>query len=194
MVASPTYKATYTGLLKLFLDQIGADELAGVVTVPVMVGAGAAHALAVETHLRPVLVELGATMPTRGLYLQEADLAELTPVLDALVGPGRGPDAPPAAAEGQAGSRGSSSSMVRTSGSTRATRLARISSMRSLGTTHSGQLEPERSSSRRRAVGVVSRMRSTAPSGRTISFSSSTTAATVTGAPPARGWARRGGA
>jgi FMN reductase len=36
----------------------------------------------VETHLRPVLVELGAVMPTRGLYLQEADLAELGPVLD----------------------------------------------------------------------------------------------------------------
>jgi FMN reductase len=82
VVASPTYKATYTGLLKLFLDQIGADDLAGVVTVPVMVGAGATHALAVETHLRPVLVELGAVMPTRGLYLQEADLPELGPVLD----------------------------------------------------------------------------------------------------------------
>ena len=91
VVASPTYKATYTGLLKLFLDQIGADELAGVVTVPVMVGAGAAHALAVETHLRPVLVELGATMPTRGLYLQEADLAELAPVLEAWWRPAEGP-------------------------------------------------------------------------------------------------------
>lgn len=83
VVASPTYKATYTGLLKLFLDQIGADDLAGVVAVPVMVGAGAQHALAVETHLRPVLVELGAVMPTRGLYLQEADLPDLGPVLDA---------------------------------------------------------------------------------------------------------------
>lgn len=77
VVASPTYKATYTGLLKLFLDQIAADQLAGVVTVPVMVGAGAAHALAVEVHLRPVLVELGASMPARGLYLQEAELAEV---------------------------------------------------------------------------------------------------------------------
>lgn len=91
VVASPTYKATYTGLLKLFLDQIGADDLAGVVTIPVMVGAGAGHALAVETHLRPVLVELGATMPTRGLYLQEAELADLTPVLDTWWGPAEGP-------------------------------------------------------------------------------------------------------
>jgi FMN reductase len=93
VVASPTYKATYTGLLKLFLDQIGADELAGVVTVPVMVGASPAHALAVETHLRPVLVELGATMPTRGLYLQESALAELelAAVLDAWWTSAEGP-------------------------------------------------------------------------------------------------------
>lgn len=82
IVASPTYKATYTGLLKLFLDQIAADDLAGVATIPVMVGAGATHALAVETHLRPVLVELGAVMPTHGLYLQEADLGDLPPLLD----------------------------------------------------------------------------------------------------------------
>ena len=91
VVASPTYKATYTGLLKLFLDQIGADDLAGVVTVPVMVGAGAGHALAVETHLRPVLVELGATMPTRGIYLQESQLADLTPVLDTWWAAAEGP-------------------------------------------------------------------------------------------------------
>ncbi len=81
VVASPTYKATYTGLLKLFLDQIAADQLAGVTVVPVMVGAGAGHALAVEVHLRPVLVELGAILPTRGLYLEEQQLGDLPPVL-----------------------------------------------------------------------------------------------------------------
>ncbi len=91
VVASPTYKATYTGLLKLFLDQIGADELGGVTTVAVMLGAGAAHALAVEVHLRPVLVELGASLPTRGVYLQEAELEDLTPVLDRWWGAAEGP-------------------------------------------------------------------------------------------------------
>ena len=34
VVASPTYKATYTGLLKLFLDQFGAGELGQIPTVP----------------------------------------------------------------------------------------------------------------------------------------------------------------
>ena len=71
--ASPTYKATYTGLLKLFLDQIPTDGLAGVVAVPLMLGAGPGHALAPELLLKPVLVELGATCPTRGLYVVDTE-------------------------------------------------------------------------------------------------------------------------
>ncbi len=73
IVASPTYKATYTGLLKLFLDQFGGDSLAGVVAVPVMLGAGRAHALAPELLLKPVLVELGASTPTKALYLLDSE-------------------------------------------------------------------------------------------------------------------------
>jgi FMN reductase len=69
VVASPTYKATYTGLLKLFLDQVGTGDLAGVVAVPLMLGGGPGHAMAPDLLLKPVLVELGATTPTRGLYL-----------------------------------------------------------------------------------------------------------------------------
>lgn len=82
VVASPTFKASYTGLLKSFLDRYGDDGLAGVVAVPVMVGNRADHALAPEVGLRPLLVELGASVPTRGLYLAEASLASL----DELVG------------------------------------------------------------------------------------------------------------
>ena len=73
VVASPTYKATYTGLLKLFLDRFPSGGLAGVVAVPLMLGAGPGHALAPEHSLRPVLVELGASTPTRGLYLLDRD-------------------------------------------------------------------------------------------------------------------------
>jgi FMN reductase len=76
VVASPTYKASYTGLLKSFLDWFSTTDLLGVTVVPVMTGAGAHHALAVEVHLRPVLVELGATLPSRGLYVTEGELAE----------------------------------------------------------------------------------------------------------------------
>jgi FMN reductase len=81
VVASPTYKASYTGLLKSFLDWFGNTSLQGVTVVPVMTGAGAHHALAVEVHLRPVLVELGASLPTRGLYVTEAELPDADEVI-----------------------------------------------------------------------------------------------------------------
>ncbi|GAB3599634.1 NADPH-dependent FMN reductase [Microbacterium tumbae] len=67
--ASPTFKATYTGLLKTFIDQFETKAgLEGVVAVPLMLGAGLAHAQAPEMLLKPVLVEIGATCPTSGLY------------------------------------------------------------------------------------------------------------------------------
>jgi FMN reductase len=73
--ASPTYKATYTGLLKLFLDRIGGGALAGVTAVPVMLGGHWQHAMASDLLLKPVLVELGATCPARGLFLLESEYA-----------------------------------------------------------------------------------------------------------------------
>lgn len=70
IVATPTFKATYTGLLKLFLDQFaGSTGLEGVVAVPLQLGAAPAHQLSPELHLKPVLVELGAIVPAPALYL-----------------------------------------------------------------------------------------------------------------------------
>ena len=69
VVASPTYKGTYTGLLKVFLDRFaGGTGLSGV-AVPLMLGGSETHALAPELTLRPVLTELGAVVPTRALYV-----------------------------------------------------------------------------------------------------------------------------
>ncbi|WP_158375953.1 NADPH-dependent FMN reductase [Cellulosimicrobium cellulans] len=83
VIATPVYKASYTGLLKAFLDLYGPDGLAGVVAVPLVVSGNPAHALAGEVHLRPVLVELGAVVPARSLTVTEAQLADLDPALDA---------------------------------------------------------------------------------------------------------------
>jgi len=72
--ASPTYKGSFTGLLKLFLDRVGTGALAGLTAaVPLMLGGDLRHALAPEVFLKPVLVELGASCPTAGLFLVEAD-------------------------------------------------------------------------------------------------------------------------
>ena len=83
VVASPTYKATYTGMLKVFLDRFGAGSLASTAALPLLVMGDARHSLAVETHLRPLLVELGANVPTPGLAVLESQLADAEEVVGA---------------------------------------------------------------------------------------------------------------
>ncbi|MGE2834030.1 NADPH-dependent FMN reductase [Mycobacterium sp. SMC-4] len=81
VIASPTFKATYTGLLKLFLDQFGQGELNQITTFPLMLGGSPTHALAPELTLRPVLVEIGASCPAPSLYLIDSEY-ETAPELD----------------------------------------------------------------------------------------------------------------
>ncbi|MBW4716353.1 NADPH-dependent FMN reductase [Saccharothrix obliqua] len=72
VVASPTYKATYTGLLKAVVDRAPANWLRGTTAVPLLVAAADHHALAVEVHLKPLLAELGAAVPGRGVFVNES--------------------------------------------------------------------------------------------------------------------------
>ncbi|HWH92862.1 MAG TPA: NAD(P)H-dependent oxidoreductase [Baekduia sp.] len=74
IVASPTYKATYSGLLKAFLDRIGGGALAGTPAIGVLLGGAPDHRLAVDVHLTPLLLELGAAIPVRGLFVLEAEV------------------------------------------------------------------------------------------------------------------------
>lgn len=77
VVGSPVFKATYTGLLKAFCDHIAQGQLAGTLAIPAMMGGAPQHALAVDLQLRPLLVELGATCASPGLYVLEAQLDEI---------------------------------------------------------------------------------------------------------------------
>lgn len=81
VLATPTYKSSYTGLLKLFLDTFPAGSLARTVVVPLTVAGGPVHRHLAHLQLRPVLADLGASLPVPGLLLEEADLPDLTPVV-----------------------------------------------------------------------------------------------------------------
>ena len=83
VVASPTYKATYTGLLKAFFDRYPNNALAGVTAVPVMTASAPEHAMAVEVFLRPLLVELGASVPARGLAFCMTQMGEMHEIVAA---------------------------------------------------------------------------------------------------------------
>jgi FMN reductase len=82
LVASPTYKGTYTGLLKVFLDRLPHRALSEAVALPLMMMGVPDHAPAVDAYLRPLLIELGADVPVPGLAVLESDLDRLDAVLD----------------------------------------------------------------------------------------------------------------
>lgn len=77
VVATPTYKGSYTGVLKVFLDNLPHQGLAGVVAVPVTVGANREQAAQSERHLRGLLAELGAEVRP-GLAVVESALGDPT--------------------------------------------------------------------------------------------------------------------
>lgn len=60
VVATPIYKASFSGLLKSFLDLLPPDALRGKTVWPLATGGSVAHLLALEYALKPVLAALGA--------------------------------------------------------------------------------------------------------------------------------------
>lgn len=88
--ASPTYKATYTGLLKAFLDRYPANGLSGVVAIPVLTGADQTHSMGPTHNLAPLLAELGAIVPGRGFYFISSQMDRLDDLVDAAAAEYRG--------------------------------------------------------------------------------------------------------
>lgn len=66
--ATPVYKASYTGVLKTFLDLLPQRALEHKVVLPLLIGGSIAHLLAVEYALKPVLSVLGARIQLAGVY------------------------------------------------------------------------------------------------------------------------------
>jgi len=60
LVATPIYKAAYSGLLKAFLDLLPQDGLRDKTVLPLATGGSIAHLLALDYALKPVLSALGA--------------------------------------------------------------------------------------------------------------------------------------
>jgi FMN reductase len=78
VVATPVYKAAYSGVLKVFLDLLSQNALAGKTVLPLATGGSANHMLALDYALRPVLQSLGAKHILSGIYATDAQVT-LTP-------------------------------------------------------------------------------------------------------------------
>jgi FMN reductase len=95
IIASPVYKAAYSGLLKAFLDLLPQLALRNKVVLPLMTGGTLAHVLALDYGLRPVLQSLDPRLVVSGLFVLDKWLdlksdgqvtldAELVPRLESV--------------------------------------------------------------------------------------------------------------
>lgn len=79
VVGTPIYRASYSGLLKVFFDLFPQDALAGAVAIPLATGAGLAHSLAIDHALRPLLASVGALVVSTGIYAIDAQFTDTGP-------------------------------------------------------------------------------------------------------------------
>ena len=75
VVATPIYKAAYTGMLKLFLDLLPQDGLQGKAVLPLATGGSQSHMLALDYALRPVLASMSARFILPSIYATSEQLA-----------------------------------------------------------------------------------------------------------------------
>lgn len=74
VIASPVYKASYTGVLKTYLDLLPQKGLADKIVTPLFIGGSIAHLLAIDYSLKPVLGALGAVRFTNGVYAVDTQI------------------------------------------------------------------------------------------------------------------------
>src|SRR3954470_2512954 len=74
VIATPVYKAAYSGLLKTFLDLLPQFGLRDKVVLPLATGGTLAHVLAIDYALRPVLSSLDPLHIVPGLFILDKQL------------------------------------------------------------------------------------------------------------------------
>jgi FMN reductase len=82
IVATPTCQGSYSGALKVLLDQLPANALAGVLAVPVVTADLQAQADTAEAFLARLLSELGADVVDFGLTAIGPELADPSATAD----------------------------------------------------------------------------------------------------------------
>jgi FMN reductase len=75
IIATPIYKAAYTGVLKVFLDLLPQNALANKVILPIATGGSPHHFSAVDYSLKPVLAALGAQHILHGVYITDNQIS-----------------------------------------------------------------------------------------------------------------------
>ncbi|CAM3218060.1 MULTISPECIES: NADPH-dependent FMN reductase [Pseudomonas] len=90
LIATPVYKASFSGALKTVLDLLPERALAHKVVLPMATGGSIAHMLAVDYALKPVLSALKAQELLHGIFAEDSQIAygegsaqaQLLPILE----------------------------------------------------------------------------------------------------------------
>ena len=90
VIATPVYKASFSGALKTILDLLPERALSHKVVLPIATGGSIAHMLAVDYALKPVLSALKAQEMLHGIFAEDSQIAygegsaqaQLVPVLE----------------------------------------------------------------------------------------------------------------
>ncbi|AMB86623.1 NAD(P)H-dependent FMN reductase [Pseudomonas agarici] len=90
VIATPVYKASFSGALKSLLDLLPERALSHKVVLPMATGGSIAHMLAVDYALKPVLAALKAQEMLHGIFAEDSQIAygegsaqaQLLPILE----------------------------------------------------------------------------------------------------------------
>ncbi len=90
VIATPVYKASFSGALKTILDLLPERALSHKVVLPIATGGSIAHMLAVDYALKPVLSALKAQEMLHGIFAEDSQIAygegsaqaQLVPILE----------------------------------------------------------------------------------------------------------------
>ena len=73
LASTPVYRATYTGLLKVFFDLFAQRALVGKVGIAIATGGAPGHQLVLDHGLRPLFASVGAVVVPTGVYAVDAE-------------------------------------------------------------------------------------------------------------------------
>jgi FMN reductase len=74
IVVSPVYKASYSGILKAFLDLVPEKGLVNKIVLPIATGGTTAHLLSLEYAFKPLFSVLGTQEIINGVYIVDSQI------------------------------------------------------------------------------------------------------------------------
>lgn len=77
VILTPVYKASFSGVLKTYLDLLPQNGLEGKTILPIAVGGTFGHLLMIDYALKPVLTALGATNILKGVFILDSQIEKL---------------------------------------------------------------------------------------------------------------------